>query len=803
MRDHHHAVEHRNAQERNKTHRGRHRQVLARHRQGHHTAHQSKRDVDKNDAGLAGRAEGEHQDHKDQDQRSRNHQPQAGGGALLVFKLSAPNHLDLARQIQRGHGFLCVLYKAGQVTAIHRSLDAGEARTLFVVNADRPVHQLDVGQGAGAPGPAIRRRQGQVLEGLGAVAQGFVAFEGEGRANAALQHHAQAFAFHLGFQVLLQGLDAETGLACGMAVDGHAQVLQALGLGGDDFGGAVDAAHGLGDFLRCRIDAVQVGAKHFDGHIAARAGQHFRNAHLDRLGKAINQARKAFQDTAQLGNDVVLAAAPFALGFEHQKGVGFVQTHRVQAQFVRARARHDGQHFGYVLQDRLLHPGVDFHGGLQRNGRQLLQLHQNIALVQRRHEGFAHLGVKARSQHQRQDRCAIQPARVPPDLVAQGHIATVDFLHHHRLVCPGFLQQDGSQRGDHGKGDQQRRRQRHDDGDGHRREQFALQPLQAQQRQKHHANDQHARDHGLDHLAHGGEQDFDFGQTMAVRVFFLRGGKCGFNVFHHHHRGVHQHAQCNGQAAQAHQVGGDAKGAHQQKSGQERQGQGHRHHQRGAHAAQEHIQDHADQDRGFDQGFDHRIRGAGDQFASVVKSFHGHAGRQAALHLLQFQAHRLNQVACVHAAHAQYQALYRFALAVFGHRAVARQSAVAHHGHIVEQDFLSPFGGGQANGAQIVQRFDRAFHTHHQRFFARRQAACTVVAVVAEQGLAQIVQRHAHGRHAGGVGDHLKGLHLAAQRVDLGHTGDGAQLGAYHPVQHAAFFGQAETIAFEREHVDL
>ena len=239
-------------------------------------------------------------------------------------------------------------------------------------------------------------------------------------------------------------------------------------------------------------------------------------------------------------------------------------------------------------------------------------------------------------------------------------------------------------------------------------------------------------------------------------------GKRGFDVLYHHHRGIDQHAQRNRQAAQAHQIGRQAKSTHEHEGAQQRQGQGHRHHQRRTQATQEHIQDDADQHRRFNQCMNHGVGGSADQFAAVVKGVHRHALGQTGRELLELGVHGIHQLAGVDAAHAQHQTFDRFALPVLGHGAVTRQSTELHGCHVVELH-LGVVGGVDPNRTHIVQGFDGTFHAHHQGFFARGQSTRAVVAVVGQQGLAHIAHAHAQGSHLGVVGHNLKGLHFTAQ----------------------------------------
>ena len=91
----------------------------------------------------------------------------------------------------------------------------------------------------------------------------------------------------------------------------------------------------------------------------------------------------------------------------------------------------------------------------------------------------------------------------------------------------------------------------------------------------------------------------------------------------------------------------------------------------------------------------------------------------------------------------------------------------------------------------------------HLRSLMIFQAAGTVVAVVAGQCRLQGVDTQPGCRQRGAVRYHFQGAYTAAECVDIGHPGHGAQGRADHPVQHLAAFGQRVAFAFDGEHVHV
>ena len=125
---------------------------------------------------------------------------------------------------------------------------------------------------------------------------------------------------------------------------------------------------------------------------------------------------------------------------------------------------------------------------------------------------------------------------------------------------------------------------------------------------------------------------------------------------------------------------------HQDEGGERRERQGDRHHQGGADVAEEQQQQHHDQDDGFERArvdtvptarCDQRRR---DRRTPRVVTPGGRARRE----LGELRAHAVHHLLRVGSAQAQHQPLDRLALAAAGDRAVAREAAHAHAGHVAD-----------------------------------------------------------------------------------------------------------------------
>ena len=377
----------------------------------------------------------------------------------------------------------------------------------------------------------------------------------------------------------------------------------------------------------------------------------------------------------------------------------------------------------------------------------------------------------------------------------QGQVGRFHRPHQARRARVAFGQQQRGEHGNDGQRQQQRGGQREEDGQRHGGEQLAFQALQGQQGQE--------DDHDHQHAGADGQRDFAHGPVNAVQARHarLRVGAMGLDVFHHHHGGVDQHADGDGQAAQRHQVGAQAIRLHQQEGAQRRQRQDAGDHQRRAQLAQEDSQQHDDQHRRFGQ----RARDAGHgplhQLAAVVEGADAGALGQAGTERVEARAHLPHHLLRIGAAHGQHQRLHGFAAPVLGDGAVARQLADAHRGHLahVHGHATAP---GDADGAHVVQRADARVAADQQRLLAAAQAARAVAAVVRFQRLLQLRQRQAARGQGGQVGHHFEAAHHAAERIDVGHAGDVAQLGADGPFEQRALFHQAQG-AFDGEHEDF
>ncbi|MCY1227838.1 hypothetical protein D9M72_401280 [compost metagenome] len=285
---------------------------------------------------------------------------------MLVFELSAPDYAQALGQAGKTrHRSLPLLHEAGQVAPFHADLDYRKSLAVLMIDPYRALHALHLRQRGQWPHLAIGCRHLQAGEGFRHLTQALAATQDQRGAHRTLRHDTDPLALHLRAQQRLQRIAGKPGAADSGAVQRKREVLHALVAGRYHFGGAGDFAHACGDGLRSGIDGTEISAEHLDRHITARARQHFRDTHLDRLREAVHHAREALHDAANGNGDVFLAAAPLVLALEHEEGVGFVQPHRVEPEIVRAGACHDRADLRHLCHQRLLHPQIQVDRGPQ------------------------------------------------------------------------------------------------------------------------------------------------------------------------------------------------------------------------------------------------------------------------------------------------------------------------------------------------------------------------------------------------------------------------------------------------------
>jgi hypothetical protein len=191
-----------------------------------------------------------------------------------------------------------------------------------------------------------------------------------------------------------------------------------------------------------------------------------------------------------------------------------------------------------------------------------------------------------------------------------------------------------AERGQHGhqrEREQQRPGERKDDGERDRRKQLAFEALKREQRQEHQRDDHDARRDRHDHVARRAQHEVEAGRRLPA---FPHVTQPLDDILDDDDRAIDEHADGDGKAAQAHQVGGQPEQVHEQERDQRGHGQRGRHDGRRAPVAQEDHQQHDDQHRGFEQGFLDRADRAADQIGAVVERMDRGSGGKRVLQFL-------------------------------------------------------------------------------------------------------------------------------------------------------------------------
>ena len=267
----------------------------------------AKGNVRQDQQGLAQRAEGREEQEEDQQQRHRHHHRQPRGGPLLVLELAAPGQPVAGRQRHfAGDGGAGFLDEADQVAVADVGLDDDVALGVFTVDLDRAVNPLDprdlrqrhAAAGGRVPGCAGQRdaQGGKVGR---RAAQRLGAAQQHRHPPALVEHGADRTAFEQRLEFVLQVGDVEPEAAGGEPVDADLEVLHAVVLEREGILGAAHAADAGDDLAGQPVEGGEVGAVNLDRQVAAHAGQHFRDAHVDRLGKGEADPREIGHDFAQ------------------------------------------------------------------------------------------------------------------------------------------------------------------------------------------------------------------------------------------------------------------------------------------------------------------------------------------------------------------------------------------------------------------------------------------------------------------------------------------------------------------------
>ena len=279
-------------------------------------------------------------------------------------------------------------------------------------------------------------------------------------------------------------------------------------------------------------------------------------------------------------------------------------------------------------------------------------------------------------------------------------------------------------------------------------------------------------------------------------------------VLHDHHRAVHDDAEV--ERTQTHEIGAHAL-AHHAGEGEEH---GERNHHRGdqgrTDVAQKQEQHRHHEQRALGQVLLHRVDGAVHQQGAVVDRLGRHARGQALGDFLHAQVHRARDDSAVLADQHEHGAEHDF-FTVLGGRPGAQLLPHEHFGHVAHAQ-RHALARGHHDVGDVGQAQHPPGRADQRLLTAALDVAGADAGVVALERDHHVVEREAVRHELGGVGRDLEILRVAADGVDLGDAGHGAQLRLDDPVLDFAQVGRrvgravgllGAGLGAHRPHVDL
>ena len=288
-------------------------------------------------------------------------------------------------------------------------------------------------------------------------------------------------------------------------------------------------------------------------------------------------------------------------------------------------------------------------------------------------------------------------------------------------------------------------------------------------------DDRHREEDRAADLLRGGEGD-------APRfVAGERAGEFGFlllavaeDVFGHHDRGVHEHADGDGDAGERHDVRLDAELLHQNKRDEDRGGERERDDEDAAEMEEEEDVHQRHEEDGFPEGELERGDGARDQVAAVVERFEGDARREARGNLGDFRFYVADDLVSVFAG-AHHDGAADDFVPINVEDAAAGVAADLDRGDVAEINGRAG-ARGKRDGFEIGGGGDEAEAADDELQPVFLEGAAADVEVVAADGVHDLREGNAEGFHAQRGDLDLILTDEAADARDLGDAGDGGEL---------------------------
>ena len=307
--------------------------------------------------------------------------------------------------------------------------------------------------------------------------------------------------------------------------------------------------------------------------------------------------------------------------------------------------------------------------------------------------------------------------------------------------------------------DDQRADQGEDHGVRHRLEQRAGRPRQHVDRQEADHDHRHRVEQRAIHFRRRVADDL-----LDVERRPLAQRDLAEDVFHHHHRAIHQDAEIH--RADREQVGRGVLDVQTDERKQQRQRNGGGDDQAGAHVVEEKDQDHHHQQHAAQQVLLDDVGGQLDQVDAVVERMNLDVlGQDVVVELLRLRLDPLQHVLGLFAGALQDHALHRVVLFLVAELAQSRSDADDHVRDILHQHRRAVVHR-QHHVADVLLGGQTALAAHVVELAALRVETAAGVAVVGRQRGLHLGRRQPDRRHFGRVQQHLV-LHGAAAEARI------------------------------------
>ena len=408
-------------------------------------------------------------------------------------------------------------------------------------------------------------------------------------------------------------------------------------------------------------------------------------------------------------------------------------------------------------------------------------MHGNIAFVQVGHELAAQAGGQHyRAQHGQRGHGHHQSAHCHG--LAHQTLITITQRAHGAMLF--LLHRIPEQQGDTGRNKGHRQQhgasQCNHNGHGHGVEHLPFNTGQREDRQVHRRNDKHAKQGRTDHFPCRGKDNIQPRTLPQSLARHLRLAETPQTVLHDDNGAIHQQTEV--QRPETHQVGTDP-GLHHASDRHQHGDRNDCSRQQGCpDIAQQQEQDHDHQQRAFQQILLNRLQGLVDQPGAVIHRRCGYPFRQARLDFLQLLAHRAGDGTAVLTHQHEHRAHHHFTT-ILGSRPSAQLQPFFHTGHIFQPQACAAVGA-QRGVRQRLQRGHLAGHAHQPLRPVLLNEADTPVLVIGLDRSNHLLLCHSRRQQASRVnGDQDLAL-VAANGIDLHHTGHTQQLWANDPVMY-------------------